>query len=62
MATETTERQGYFTGWTLKREGIIAPEERLPCPLPEPPDDLPPCDLPPDDLPPCEPRLLSERP
>ncbi len=30
MATETTERQGYFTGWTLKREGIIAPEERLP--------------------------------
>jgi putative pyrimidine permease RutG len=30
MATETTERQGYFTGWTLKREGIIAPDERLP--------------------------------
>ena len=30
MATETVERQGYFTGWTLKREGIIAPEERLP--------------------------------
>ncbi len=30
MATETTERRGYFTGWTLKREGIIAPEERLP--------------------------------
>src|SRR6266851_4640863 len=30
MATETTERQGYFAGWTLKREGIIAPDERLP--------------------------------
>ena len=30
MATETTEKQGYFTGWTLKREGIIAPDERLP--------------------------------
>lgn len=30
MATETTERQGYFTGWTLRREGIIAPDERLP--------------------------------
>src|SRR5215471_8865689 len=30
MATETVERQGYFTGWTLKREGIIAPDERLP--------------------------------
>jgi putative pyrimidine permease RutG len=30
MATETTERQGYFTGWTLKKEGIIAPDERLP--------------------------------
>src|SRR5574340_1136352 len=30
MATETTERRGYFTGWTLKREGIIAPDERLP--------------------------------
>src|SRR5438876_11570769 len=30
MATETTERRGYFTGWTLKKEGIIAPEERLP--------------------------------
>src|SRR3989441_320017 len=30
MATETTEKRGYFTGWTLKREGIIAPEERLP--------------------------------
>ena len=30
MATETTERRGYFTGWALKREGIIAPDERLP--------------------------------
>src|SRR5438874_10129352 len=30
MATETTERRGYFTGWNLKREGIIAPDERLP--------------------------------
>src|SRR5579864_2573922 len=30
MATETTERQGYFAGWSLKREGIIAPDERLP--------------------------------
>src|SRR5438477_12753757 len=30
MATETTERQGYFPRWTLKREGIIAPDERLP--------------------------------
>src|SRR5205823_9698976 len=30
MATETTERRGYFTGWTVKREGIIAPDERLP--------------------------------
>jgi putative pyrimidine permease RutG len=30
MATETTERRGYFAGWTLKREGIIAPDERLP--------------------------------
>jgi putative pyrimidine permease RutG len=30
MATQTTERQGYFAGWTLKREGIIAPDERLP--------------------------------
>src|SRR5260370_19474586 len=29
MATETTERQGYFAGWTLKRESIIAPDERL---------------------------------
>src|SRR5262252_10023013 len=24
------EKQGYFTGWTVKREGIIAPDERLP--------------------------------
>src|SRR5438874_644786 len=30
MATGTTERRGYFTGWTVKREGIIAPDERLP--------------------------------
>ena len=30
MVTETTERRGYFTRWTLKREGIIAPDERLP--------------------------------
>src|SRR5436853_497491 len=30
MATETTERRGYFTGWTAKTEGIIAPDERLP--------------------------------
>lgn len=31
MAVESTnERRGYFTGWTLKREGIIAPDERLP--------------------------------
>ncbi len=30
MATETTERQGYFTGWTVKTEGIIAPDERPP--------------------------------
>ena len=30
MATETTERRGYFTGWTVKREGIIAPDERPP--------------------------------
>src|SRR5258708_11962376 len=28
MATETTERQGYFTGWNVKTEGIIAPDER----------------------------------
>jgi len=26
----TVEKRGYFTGWTLKKEGIIAPEERLP--------------------------------
>ena len=30
MATQTAERQGYFAGWTLKREGVIAPDERLP--------------------------------
>lgn len=30
MAVETTERRGYFTGWTLKQEGIIAPDERPP--------------------------------
>jgi putative pyrimidine permease RutG len=30
MATVETERQGYFAGWTLKTEGIIAPDERLP--------------------------------
>ena len=30
MATETTERQGYFAGWTLKKGGIIAPTERPP--------------------------------
>src|SRR5437764_8970772 len=30
MATETTERRGYFTGWTVKREGVIATDERLP--------------------------------
>src|SRR6266849_4770382 len=29
MAT-ATEKPGYFTGWTVKREGIIAPDERLP--------------------------------
>src|SRR5215471_4875610 len=29
MATETTKRGGYFTAWTLKHEGIIAPDERL---------------------------------
>src|SRR5713101_5359107 len=29
MAT-VTEKPGYFTGWTVKREGIIAPDERLP--------------------------------
>src|SRR5438270_6479073 len=26
----TVERQGYFPHWTLKKEGIIAPDERLP--------------------------------
>ncbi len=26
----TVEKQGYFSGWTLKTEGVIAPEERLP--------------------------------
>ena len=26
----TVERRGYFTGWTLKTEGVIAPDERLP--------------------------------
>jgi len=26
----TAEKQGYFAGWTLKKEGIIAPDERLP--------------------------------
>src|SRR3989441_3398528 len=30
MATQTTERQGYFSGWTLKKEGTIAPDERVP--------------------------------
>src|SRR5712691_1262397 len=30
MATETSERKGYFTGWTVKASGIIAPDERLP--------------------------------
>ena len=30
MATGTTERRGYFAGWTLKKEGVIAPDERLP--------------------------------
>ena len=24
------EKRGYFTGWTLKTEGVIAPDERLP--------------------------------
>src|SRR5947208_2344541 len=27
---ETVEKQGYFPHWTLKTEGIIAPDERLP--------------------------------
>src|SRR6266436_963074 len=26
----TVEKQGYFPSWTLKTEGIIAPDERLP--------------------------------
>jgi putative pyrimidine permease RutG len=26
----TVEKQGYFTGWTLKEGGIVAPDERLP--------------------------------
>src|SRR5438067_4191128 len=26
----TVEKPGYFSGWTLKTEGVIAPEERLP--------------------------------
>src|SRR5256884_6757039 len=26
----TVEKRGYFSGWTLKTEGVIAPEERLP--------------------------------
>ena len=30
MATETSERKGYFTGWTVKESGVIAPDERLP--------------------------------
>ena len=30
MATETQQEQGYFPHWTLKTEGIIAPDERLP--------------------------------
>jgi putative pyrimidine permease RutG len=30
MATQTTEKQGYLTRWTLKTGGIIAPDERLP--------------------------------
>src|SRR5436305_14131501 len=30
MATETTERQGYFAGCTLRRQDIIAPTERPP--------------------------------
>jgi len=30
VATQTTEKQGYFPRWTLKTEGIIAPDERLP--------------------------------
>src|SRR5437870_7758556 len=30
MATVENEKQGYFPSWTLKTEGIIAPDERLP--------------------------------
>lgn len=30
MATVEKEQQGYFPRWTLKTEGIIAPDERLP--------------------------------
>jgi len=30
VATQTTEKQGYFPRWALKTEGIIAPDERLP--------------------------------
>ncbi len=30
MATETQQEQGYFPHWSLKTEGIIAPDERLP--------------------------------
>ncbi|GER83513.1 MULTISPECIES: solute carrier family 23 protein [Thermogemmatispora] len=31
MATgDTAEKRGYFSSWTLKTEGIIAPDERLP--------------------------------
>jgi len=30
MATVENEKQGYFPIWTLKTEGIIAPDERLP--------------------------------
>jgi uracil-xanthine permease len=30
MATRTEEAQGYLPRWTLKTEGVIAPEERLP--------------------------------
>src|SRR5450759_705787 len=26
----TVEKHGYFPSWTLKTEGVIAPEERLP--------------------------------
>jgi putative pyrimidine permease RutG len=30
MTTEIQEQQGYFPHWSLKTEGIIAPDERLP--------------------------------